>query len=287
MELMAQRGAEYEYLDAGNESRLEKFGEFSFDRPSPVALWQRERHELWQKAAGVYHRNSTGGGEWEFRRRLPDRWPVKWDPYTFLIKPTGFGHMGFFPEHSCHWEWVRAQIQRAAPCNVLHLFAYTGAMSLVAADAGAEVCHVDAVPDINDWARKNAAASGLQDAPIRWIADDVRKFVAREQRRGRKYDGLILDPPSYGKGTHGEKWIIEEHLLELMGLLLPITSDAPRFVLFTCHTLGFSPPLMANLLLPWKARFHGKIESGTMVLKNPACQCALPTGFFARWSSPG
>jgi 23S rRNA (cytosine1962-C5)-methyltransferase len=217
---------------------------------------------------------------------LPESWSIAWDEFRFLIKPTGFGHVGLFPEHSCHWDWVRERIAASPtkPCRVLNLFAYTGAMSLVCAAAGAEVCHVDAVHDINDWARRNAEASGLGAAPIRWITDDVTKFVAREVRRGRKYDGIILDPPSYGKGPKGEKWILEEHLLPLMELLRQLAAPEPAFALFTCHTLGFSPPLMKNLLLPWTARHGGGIQAGTMVVENGKSRCVLPSGFYARWA---
>lgn len=286
MELAARQTADYEFLDAGNECRLERFGRYVVNRPSPVALWRPERPDLWSKASGVYHRSSTGGGTWDAASRMPADWTVKWDDFVFQIKPTGFGHMGLFPEHTCHWDWVTRQVGGGGgTCRVLHLFAYTGAMTLMAARAGAEVCHVDAVPDINDWARRNAEASGLKSAPIRWITDDVTKFVAREGRRGRQYDGIILDPPSYGKGPAGEKWILEAHLLKLLDLLLPLMSVRPRFVLFTCHTLGFSPTLMQNLLVPWQTKFGGKTEAGTMVLRNPQCRCALPTGFFARWTA--
>jgi 23S rRNA (cytosine1962-C5)-methyltransferase len=196
--------------------------------------------------------------------------------------------VGVFPEHTGHWDWLQRQIgRRPGPCRVLNLFAYTGSLTFVAARAGAEVCHLDAVKDINDWARRNAEDSGLRDKPVRWITDDAAKFVARENRRGRRYEGIILDPPSYGKGPRGEKWILEEHLPRLLELLLGVTAEAPRFVLFTCHTLGFSPPLMKNLLIPWRQRFGGALESGTMVLGSPSCQRALPAGFFARWIAAG
>lgn len=285
MDLAAPQTKEYEFLDAGDDSRLERFGSHVFNRPSPVALWRRERPDLWTHTAGVYHRSTTGGGHWTFPERLPESWQIRWEDLVFTIKPTGFGHMGFFPEHTCHWEWVRHQVRReTGPCRVLHLFAYTGAMSLLAARAGAEVCHVDAVQDINDWARRNAEASEMSGAPIRWITDDVSKFCAREGRRAREYEGIIFDPPSYGKGPKGEKWILEEHLMGLLDLLLPLMSKRPRFVLFTCHTLGFSPALMRNLLVPWVERFGGRIEAGTMTLRNPACRRVLPTGFYARWS---
>lgn len=284
MEAIARTCSEYEFLDAGEECRLERFGPYIFNRPSPVALWRKEQPELWKDCSGVYHRSSSGGGHWTFSRKLPETWPLRWDDLVFHVKPTGFGHMGLFPEHTCHWDWVGRQVRQAgAPCRVLNLFAYTGAMSLLAARAGAEVCHVDAVPDINEWARRNAESSGLGGAPIRWISDDASKFVAREGRRGRQYEGVILDPPSYGKGTKGEKWILEEHLLPLMDMLLPLMTTNPRFILFTCHTLGFSPALMKNFLVPWLERFGGYVEAGTMVMHARGCKRVLPAGFFARW----
>jgi 23S rRNA (cytosine1962-C5)-methyltransferase len=285
MELAALSSADYEYLDGGDEGRLERFGPYVFHRPSPAALWRRERPELWERADGVYTRTSSGSGHWTFRRALPATWCVRVEGLAFHVKPTGFGHLGLFPEHTSHWAWVAEQVRATTggPCRVLHLFAYTGAMTLLAARAGAEVCHVDAVPDINDWARRNAETSGLAQAPVRWITDDALKFVAREGRRGRRYDGLILDPPSYGKGPRGEKWILEEHLPALLEKLLPLMSERPRFVLFTCHTLGFSPVLMRNLLVPWRERLGGRIEAGTMTIGTPGSQRVLPSGFFARW----
>jgi len=287
MELTARPMGDYEYLDAGNGARLERFGPYVLDRPSPAALWPRERPDLWTQAAAVYHRSATGGGHWEFHQRIPPVWSVREGTLTFLVRPTGFGHVGFFPEHTCHWPWLARQLKNPSQgrFRVLNLFAYTGSLTLVAAQAGAEVCHVDAVQEVNLWARQNAQASGLETAPVRWITDDVSKFVAREIRRGRKYDAVILDPPSYGKGPHGEKWIIEEHLPPLVEKLVQLASATPRLLLFTCHTLGFSPPLMRNLLLPWARQFGGTIESGTMLLASPHCECVLPCGFFARWSS--
>ena len=286
MELAGRTDGEYAYLDAGDGWRLERFGPYVFRRPAAVALWAPERPALWQQAAGVYQRGRSGTGSWTFHQRLPAAWPLRWAGYTFKIKPTGFGHLGLFPEHSCHWEWVVERIRSAGrPCRVLHLFAYTGALTLVAARAGAEVCHVDAVPDINAWARTNASESGLAEAPIRWITDDVDKFVARELRRGRRYEGVILDPPSYGKGPGGERWVIEKRIVGLLDQLLRLMAAAPRFLLFTCHTPGFSPTLLRNLLLAWPARFGGAVEAGTMILSAPGCQRVLPAGCFARWQA--
>ena len=286
MDLEAGQSTDYEYLDSGAGARLERFGPYIFARPSPVAIWPREKPELWAKAAGVYQRSSSGGGQWEFSQKLPATWLMQWDGLTFQIRPTGFGHMGFFPEHTCHWPWIRQRIQSApGQCRVLHLFAYTGAMTLLAARAGAEVCHVDAVPDVNDWARKNAEASQLDEAPIRWIAEDAVKFVARESRRQRQYDAVVLDPPSYGRGPKGEKWILEEHLAGLLSALPQLMSPHPRFLLFTCHNPGFSPPLMRNMLIPWGEEFGGSIEEGTMIVRSPGLRCVLPSGFYARWSA--
>jgi 23S rRNA (cytosine1962-C5)-methyltransferase len=283
LELPARRTAEYEYLDAGDGCRLERFGSHILNRPASVAIWPPERPALWPDAAAVFRRTREGTGRWTRHRDLPSAWIVHWDAFVFHLKPTAFGHLGLFPEHTCHWDWVAGRIRAGGPCRVLHLFAYTGAMTLVAAAAGAEVCHVDAVRDINDWARRNAEDSGLAAAPIRWIADDATQFVRREQRRGRRYDGIILDPPSYGKGAHGEQWILEQDLGGMLGILMTLLSDTPRFVLFTCHTLGFSPAVMRNLLLPVAERWGGGVEAGTMVLATPHCRRVLPAGFFARW----
>lgn len=287
MELLARSSDEYELLDAGDGARLERFGPWILRRPSPVALWPREHPELWDNAHAVYRRFTEGTGKWEFRQRPPERWPLRWDGFQYHIRLTSFGHVGLFPEHTTHWDWVRQQVAAGSPCRVLHLFAYTGAMTLLAARAGAEVCHVDSVLDVNNWARENARDSGLADAPIRWITDDVKKFTAREIRRNRLYDGIILDPPSYGKGPQGEKWILEEHLQALLAQLLALAPASPRFVLFTCHSLGFSPVLMRNLLLPWQERFGGTLECGTMALASLNCRCHLPAGFFARWRVMG
>jgi 23S rRNA (cytosine1962-C5)-methyltransferase len=283
MNLTGLQSQDYEYLDAGRGARLERFGPYILNRPSPQALWEPERPDEWAKASGVYVRSSSGGGEWDFKTRLPDTWPVAYGPCTFSVKPTGFGHVGLFPEHSCHWDWVRAQIREAGEsCRILHLFAYTGAMSLVAAEAGAQVCHVDAVEDINRWARRNAEASGLADRPVRWITDDALKFAAREVRRKRVYEGVIIDPPTYGKGPGGERWFLEDQIGLLLEQLKALMAERPRFILFTCHTPGFTAPLLENLLRAWPESFGGTLESGHMILSNPSCRCVLPVGVFAR-----
>lgn len=285
LELRAPNTDDYEFLDAGDGMRLERWGEFRLARPAAGALWNREHPALWDGADGVFERHRDGSGRWRMRRPLPESWPLRWRGLRFKIKPTSFGHVGLFPEHACHWDWVETQIQsRPDPCHILHLFAYTGAMTLHAARAGAAVCHVDAVQDIIGWARENARASGLDSAPIRWITDDAQKFAAREVRRERRYDGIILDPPSYGKGPHGEKWILEEHLVPFLNRLPDLVATPPRFLLFTCHTLGFAPLLMKNLMAPWMRRYGGRLEYGTMVLGADTAATPLASGFFARWS---
>ena len=285
LDLLAANNGDYEYLDAGNGRRLERFGNYILSRPSAVALWSPEQPALWEKVHGTFHRNASGNGRWSFAENTPKSWQIQSGGFTIEIKPTGFGHVGLFHEHSCHWSWVRRHISCAGgTCSVLHLFAYTGAMSLLAAKHGAEVCHVDSVADVNEWARRNAGRSGLEDAAIRWITDDAVKFVARELRRKRRYDAVILDPPTYGNGPKGEKWILEEHLQDLLGMLLQLMSDNPRFVLLTCHTAGLSAPVMRNLLLPWFERYSGALESGSMLLGNTRARSVLPAGFFARWA---
>jgi 23S rRNA (cytosine1962-C5)-methyltransferase len=282
LELLAENNGDYEYLDSGNGRRLERFGPHVLSRPSTVALWAPERPGLWEKADGTFHRSSGGNGRWIFAGKVPRSWEIQAGGFTVEIKPTSFGHVGLFHEHSCHWSWVRSQVGKS--CSVLHLFGYTGAMSLLAARHGAEVCHVDSVSDVNEWARRNAVLSGLEDAAIRWITDDAVKFVARELRRKRRYDAIILDPPTYGNGPKGEKWILEKHLAELLAMLLQLMSDKPRFLLLTCHTTGLSAPVMRNMLLPWMAQYSGVLESGAMLLGNANVKSVLPAGFFARWA---
>ena len=283
MDLNPRVSGEYEFLDAGDFARLERFGDIVLSRPSPQALWRREAGEAWSRADGVYMRGERNEGNWTFSRKPPRDWSIEWGGLRFRLKPTGFGHTGLFPEHACHWDWIEERVRATPQCRVLNLFAYTGAMSLVCARAGAQVCHVDAVKDMNDWARENAAASGLSDAPIRWLADDALKFTAREARRENSYHGFILDPPSYGRGPKGEKWILEEHLPQLIDQVIKIAHKTPAFLLFSCHNPGFSPPLMRNILAPWVARFGGTVEAGTMTLTHPDRRCVLPAGFFCRW----
>lgn len=285
---LAIHGADdYRFLDSGSGRRLEQFGAYRLIRPCPVAYWRPERPELWETADAVHERGRGGEGRWSMRRRLPPQWPMVWQGLRFTIKPTAFGHLGLFPEHAVHWPWLAQRLGgtegESAP-RVLHLFAYSGAMTLAAARAGAQICHVDAVADTVAWARRNAAASDLDKHPIRWIKDDVMKFTAREIRRHQRYEGIILDPPSYGKGPSGERWILEQHLIALLDRLAPLLSERPRFVLFTCHSTGFSPALMRNLLADFAATAGGHLQSGTMLLSDQGLRRQLPCGYYVRWT---
>ncbi len=286
MDLFRLPLGDYEFLDSGDGARLERFGPYILNRPAPQAVWRPEHPDLWRKADAIFRRGEGSEGRWGGLRPLPSSWGLRLGPFQFELKPTAFGHVGLFPEHAVQWEWVRAQINRVpSPCRVLHLFAYTGALTLAAAAASASVCHVDAVEDIVHWAKRNAERSGLLDRPIRWIVDDAVKFTAREVRRQRQYEGIILDPPTYGKGPRGERWFLEEGIVPLLDHLRALMAARPVFVLFTCHTPGFSPPVLENLLRPWYRDFGGRMESGHMLLAKPAASCPFPAGVFVRWTS--
>lgn len=232
---------DYELLDCGNGMRLEKWGKYILSRPDPVALWEPSSPALWSKADAVYHRSKSGGGHWDISS-LPQQWIISYDSLRFIVKPMGFKHTGVFPEQSVNWDWAADLIRNAGrPIKVLNLFSYTGGATISAAAAGASVCHVDAAKGIVAHAKENAAASGLQNAPIRWIVDDCRKFIAREARRGNTYDAIIMDPPSYGRGANGEVWKLEEDLYSFLLECTAVLSDKPLFVLLNSYTAGLSP----------------------------------------------
>lgn len=275
----------YELLDSGKESKLERVGDYILVRPSPQAVWSPSLPEAkWQEADATYIRSSTGGGEWEFRRKLPERWEIDHSGLKFIIKTTGFGHLGLFPEQENNWGWIEEKIISAGrPVSVLNLFAYTGGSTLAAARAGASVCHLDASKGVVDWARENAALSGFGDRPVRWIVDDVEKFVKKEIKRERRYDAIILDPPSFGRGSKGEVWTIEEGLLRLLGECRELLSDAPLFILLSCHSPGFTPLVLQNLLAEMMKGYSGVLSCGEMVIPETTGKL-LPSGAYARWS---
>ena len=246
----AQNWNDYELIDATAGNRLERWDKAVLVRPDPQVVWKREPADpRWQQADGVYHRSAQGGGRWEMRRRLPEKWTIRWGELTLVVSPTGFKHTGVFPEQAVNWEWYQKKIAAAGrPIRVLNLFGYTGGATLACAAAGASVCHVDASKGIVAWARENAAASGLTDRPIRWIVDDCAKFVAREIRRGSFYDAIIMDPPSYGRGPGGEVWKLEDNIYDLMTLCEGVLSKDPLFVAVNSYTTGLSPAVMEYIL---------------------------------------
>ncbi len=283
---VAKDWKDYEIIDTGNGEKLERWGKFVLRRPDPLVIWplMKETAE-WKHAAGHYHRSSSGGGRWEFAAHLPERWTISYGGLSFYIKPTGFKHTGLFPEQAVNWKWIIDKIQHAQrPVKVLNLFAYTGGASLAAAYAGAEVCHVDASKGVVQWAKENLHLSGLADRTVRFITDDVFKFVQREYRRGRQYDAIIMDPPSYGRGPGGETWKLENDLYPFLESCMSILSDNPLFFLINSYTTGLSPTVLDNLLkMTLVRKFGGRITTGEIGLPVTASGLVLPAGILGRW----
>lgn len=241
---------DYCLIDTSEGERLERWGDVTLIRPDPQIIWKCSHlAKEWNSANARYIRSASGGGHWEYARALPESWKIRYKSLTFMVKPTGFKHTGLFPEQAVNWELCTELIKGAGrPVSVLNLFAYTGGATLACAAAGAKVCHLDAVKGMVDWGKQNAKLSGLSDMPIRWIVDDAMKFLGREIKRGNKYDGIILDPPSYGRGTNGEMWKLEDCIHELMMRCSRVLSDDPLFILLNSYTTGLSPSVMAYLL---------------------------------------
>ncbi len=276
---------DYELLDCGGGEKLERWGKYTLVRPDPQAIWKTERsHRGWQKPDARYARSATGGGAWE-TKHIPERWTVDYGSLTFNIKPMNFKHTGIFPEQAVNWDFAAGQIKRAGrPVRVLNLFAYTGAATIACAAAGAEVCHVDAAKGMVAWARENAKSSGLEDAPIRWIIDDCAKFVEREIRRGRKYDAVIMDPPSYGRGPSGEVWKLEENLWPFVELVSGVLSANPLFFLINSYTTGLAPSVLTYILDSLLPKRHGgHTESAELGLPVTESGLVLPCGATGRW----
>lgn len=271
----------YSLIDSGNECKLEQFGDFMMVRPCPQAIWSPALPKTkWDAADASFSRED--GNKWTRNRKLPSAWTIKVDGLTFKIAPTDFGHLGIFPEHLalCRWMAGLIKTRKSAP-NILNLFAYSGAATLAAAKAGAQVCHLDASKGMVAWARENAALSGLEKAPIRWIVDDVIKFLKREARRGVTYDGIICDPPTFGRGSAGQVFKIERDLTTLLNLCQGVLSKDPLFMILSCHTPGITPLVLKRML---EGRFKGgKIEEMEMVIPSET-NGDLPCGSVARWS---
>lgn len=275
----------YSLLDSGNGRKLERFGPYSLSRPCAQAVWEPALDSLtWQKASAEFTRENEH--QWVNGSALPPSWNIEVDNLLFKISPTDFGHLGIFPEQRDFWKWIQetiAQEKRQEPVHVLNLFAYSGGSTLAAAKAGAKVCHLDASKGMVAWARENAQLNQLEQAPIRWIIDDAAKFLAREIRRGIRYDAIILDPPTFGRGAKGEVFKIEEDIKLILDSCLALLTEKPLFILFSCHTPGFSPLVLRNLLIQMMDGYSGTIDEGEMVLKGGEGVLPVPSGTYARW----
>ncbi|MCM1226825.1 MAG: class I SAM-dependent methyltransferase [Clostridium sp.] len=283
---IADNWKEYRIIDATGQEKLESWNGILLIRPDPQIIWKTEKKtDLWNRAQGHYHRSSSGGGKWSFSKRPPESWEMSYGELKFLIKPTGFKHTGLFPEQAVNWDFMMNKIKNAGrPVNVLNLFAYTGGATVACAAAGASVCHVDASKGMVQWAKENAALSGLSEKPIRWLVDDCEKFIAKEIRRGRKYDAVIMDPPSYGRGPGKEVWKLEDCVYDLVKLCTGVLSDDPLFFLINSYTTGLSPSVMGYILGETIISGHGGTvsfdEIGLPVEKSGLC---LPCGSTAIW----
>lgn len=290
---LSDKWTDYELIDAKNGEKLERWGKFVLRRPDPQIVWDVEDSKLskeWKNPSAIYHRSNSGGGKWEQKSRTPESWVIGYRNLKFGIKMMGFKHTGLFPEQAANWDWFSDIIKNSGrdDINVLNLFAYTGGATVAAAAAGAKVCHVDASKGMVSWAKENAALSGLSDHPIRYIVDDVKKFVEREIRRGRKYDGIIMDPPSYGRGPNGEVWKIENEVFPLVKTCMEVLSDKPLFFLINSYTTGLSGSVLENILkLTVKARFGGNIDVDEVGLPITNGNLVLPCGYSGRWSTAG
>jgi 23S rRNA (cytosine1962-C5)-methyltransferase len=290
--VLADRWQDYQLIDCGEGMKQERWGPYTLVRPDPQIIWPRHGKPVgagWDGWDGFYHRSDTGGGRWEMRRTLPEHWTIQYQPLqlTFRIHPTSFKHTGLFPEQAVNWEWFSAKIRGARAegrsVSVLNLFGYTGAASVAAAAAGASVCHVDAAEGMVKWCRLNAGLSGLAEAPIRYITDDCLKFARRELKRGRRYDAIIMDPPTYGRGSSGEMWRLEDHLWELLLECRALLTEQPLFLLINAYTAGLSPTVVANLLAELLPERQGTIAAGEIGLPIQSDGKVLPCGIFGRW----
>lgn len=318
--LLADDWKDYELIDTGGGEKLEQWGRFTLRRPDPQAIWPAAGNEkAWKNVDAHYHRSSNGGGRWEYIRKLPPQWTIRYGDLQFYVEPTGFKHTGLFPEQAVNWKWIENKIKNAmgadkAGCgtwdgsghaygngrklpgsdagetgkrmSVLNLFAYTGGATVAAAHAGAEVCHVDASKGMVARAKENLALSGLADRPVRFIVDDVVKFVAREIRRGRKYDAVIMDPPSYGRGPNGELWKIEDNIYGLITMCMDVLKEKPLFFLVNSYTTGLSPTVIGNMLkMSIQRKYGGSVTADEIGLPVSASGLVLPCGATGRWEA--
>ena len=285
---IANEWKDYKILDMADGQKLEKWGNIILSRPDPQIIWKEKTFpSKWKEANATYHRSKTGGGSWEYHKKLPEQWQIKYKDLTFNIKPMNFKHTGLFPEQAVNWDWMISKIKNSnREIKVLNLFAYTGGATVACASAGASVCHVDSSKGMVTWAKENITSSGLADKPVRYIIDDVVKFVNREIRRENKYDAIIMDPPSYGRGANGEIWQFENNLYDLVDLCTKVLSDNPLFFLINSYTTGISSKVLENILnLTISKKFKGKTSSGEIGLPMENSKLVLPCGIYGRWES--
>ena len=283
---LADNWKDYKILDMANGQKLESWGGIILSRPDPQIVWsEKQFSKLWDKSNAIYHRSKQGGGSWEYKKNTPERWTVKYKDLTFNIKLMGFKHTGLFPEQAVNWDYMIDKIKNSnRHINVLNLFAYTGGATVACAYAGADVVHVDSSKGMVSWAKENIVSSNLEDRYVRFIVDDVIKFVEREIRRGHKYDAIIMDPPSFGRGANGEVWNIEESLFKLIKLCEQVLSDDPLFFLINSYTTGMSPTVLENVLnLTINKKYNGLVTSGEVGLKMENSNLILPCGIYGRW----
>ena len=288
--LRVSKWKSFECIDAGNGEKLERWGNYILRRPDPQAMWITEFDDKWNKVDGYYHRSSRGGGYWDFNVKLPDYWTVNYKNLVFKVNPTNFKHTGLFPEQAVNWDFMMdkiiSRISKGKEVKVLNLFAYTGAASMACASAGASVVQVDSSKGMTEWAKENKHLCGLDDAPIRFIVDDVVKFVQREFRRGHKYDGIVMDPPSYGRGPNKEVWKFEKNMTFLLEEIMKIVSDDPLFLLINSYTTGISNIVLYNMLKKMMLSKYpnGKVDSGEVGLEI-SNGMILPCGIYGMWES--
>ena len=283
---IAKNWKEYKILDMANGQKLEKWGNVILSRPDPQIVWKEKTFpEKWKDANAIYIRSKTGGGEWQYKKKVPNQWQIHYNDLTFNIKPMGFKHTGLFPEQAVNWDWMTDKIKNSKrEIKVLNLFAYTGGATVACLAAGASCCHVDSSKGMVSWAKENVISSGLEKKSVRYIIDDVIKFVNREIRRNNKYDAIIMDPPSYGRGANGEVWQFEENIYDLVKLCTNVLSDNPLFFLINSYTTGISSTVLSDILkLTVNNKYKGKVTSGEIGLPMEKSELILPCGIYGRW----
>ncbi len=284
---LAEKWKDYEIIDTGDGNKLERWKHITLCRPDPQVIWPAEKPELWRGADARYYRSERGGGQWEFKNQLPERWQVSYGGLRFYVRPTGFKHTGLFPEQAVNWDWMSNLVRQAGrEVSVLNLFGYTGGATCALAAAGARVCHVDAAKGMVIWAKENAALCGLEDAPLRFIIDDAQKFVERELRRGHTYDAILMDPPSYGRGPDGSVWKLEERLYPLVERCALLMSNRPLFFLINAYTTGLAPSVLKDILQKTVvARLGGVASADEVGIPVTHGGVVLPCGASGRWEA--